>query len=154
LGSVCFQVARSDAARAIQIFEQQGVDDDRRNTMLGNLARDWAMQDMAQATRWAGNYPAGATRDGLFKQIAVAESKSSPLEAARRVVQQIPAGPAQLNAAMAVLHEWSLQDVAGAAAWLEQFPDGELKDFAKDEIARMSAHQASHSANDLPVMPD
>jgi hypothetical protein len=154
LGTVCFQVAQLDSAQAIRILEDQGVHDERRRTMLGNLAHDWAIRDLAQATDWAGSYPAGEIRDVLFKQIALAESKSSPLEAAQLIVQQIPPGPTQLSAGMAVLREWSRLDPAGATAWSEQFPDGETGDFVRDEVARIVAHQASQQANELPVRPD
>jgi hypothetical protein len=149
LSCLCFQVARSDSVRAIQIIEQQGADTDRRRMLLGSLAHEWAIQDMANAINWAAEYPAGATRDGLFTRIALAESKSSPWEAACLLVQQVPPGPAQQEAGMSILHEWALQDAVGAAAWAEEFPDGELRDRAIDEVTRIAAYVAGP----LPEVP-
>jgi hypothetical protein len=149
LGCICFQVAQADPSLAIQTLEQQGLNDDRREIMLGNLAQQWAAQDLPEAVSWAGNYPPGENRDNLFMRIAFAESQTSPVEAARMVVEQIPPGSTQQEAVMSVLHQWGLQNLTGATAWADLFPAGEFYNRARNELAGIAAYQANQST-DMP----
>ena len=51
------------------------------------------------------------------------------------VVEQIPPGSIQTEAVISVLHQWFLRDMAGAAAWVDQFPAGDLKVRAENEMS-------------------
>jgi hypothetical protein len=128
LSCVCFQVAQTDTKLAIQTLEQQGLDGDRREIMLGNLAQQWASQDSPAAVAWANNYPLGDQRDKLFMHIALAESQTAPVEAANMVSQQISPGPIQEEAAISVLQQWAAQDMDAATTWVNQFPPSEVYD--------------------------
>jgi hypothetical protein len=152
LSCLCFRVAQTDPMRAIQLMEQQGVHTERRLTLLGSLAHEWATKDMASALKWAAQYPSGETRDALFRQIALARAKSSPAEAAWLVVQQIPPGPIQSETGLCILHEWARQDAPGAAAWAEQFPEGELRDRAIDDVSRIATYLAQPSPEVCPLI--
>ena len=149
LSCVCFQVAEADPRQAIQILEQQGPGNDRREMMLGNLAQQWAAQDLQAATTWASSYPAGENRDNLFLHIALAQSQTDPAEAAQMVAEQISPGPIQEEAAMSVLQKWAMQDMAGATAWAAQFPAGECYDRARTELAGIAT--ANQSTANTPA---
>jgi hypothetical protein len=151
LSCVCFQVAQTDPKLAVETLEQQGTTGDRRQMMLGNLAQQWAAQDLLGAVSWAANFPPGDIRDNLFARIAMAESQSSPVQAAQTVAEQIPPGPAQEDAAINVLHEWALQDFPGATAWAEQFPTPELHNRANNELTSLATYQASLSSTNAPA---
>ena len=43
---------------------------------------------------------------------------------------------------MSVLQQWATRDMAGAVAWAEEFPTGELYDRAIIELADMAAPPA------------
>jgi len=138
LSCACFQIADKDPLLALQVLIRQGVDSERREVMLGNLARQWASQDIATATKWARSCEPGEVRDTLFLNIAVAQSKVSPEDAASIVSEQITPGAMQEEAAIAVVRTWAVQDVKGAVSWAKRFPPGELRDRVMREISQIS----------------
>jgi len=71
----------------------------------------------------------------MYARLAYLQSKSSPTEAAIMVVEQIPPGLIQTETVISVLHQWFLRDMAGAAAWVDQFPAGDLKVRAENEMS-------------------
>jgi hypothetical protein len=148
LSCVCFQVAQTDPKLAIQTLEQQGLDGDRRQIMLGNLAQQWAAQDLPQAVNWASNYPPGKNRDNLFMHIALAKSQTAPVEAANMVAKQISPGPIQEEAVISVLQQWAAQDIDAAAGWVSQFPSGEVYDRSINVLKSIAA--SAHAPDNLP----
>ena len=74
-----------------------------------------------------GSLPA-AVPETIYREL-------SEQTAARLVVEQIPAGPKQTEAVISVVHQWALQDLAGALAWVNRFPGGILKERAAHELA-------------------
>jgi hypothetical protein len=138
LSCLCFQIAQADPKSAIQILEQQGIEGDRRKVMLGNLAQQLASQDLPGALAWAGNY-AGADKDDLVAQIALAESKIDPAESALIVARQISPGTVQNETALSIINQWSQTDVAAVTSWVAEFPAGELHDQAVAQINRVAA---------------
>jgi hypothetical protein len=151
LSCMCFQVADRSPGQAIQLLEQQGPNDDRRDIVLGNLAQRWTEQDLPAATAWADNYPPGEVRDALFLHIALAQSQTDPVQAARMVAGQISPGQIQEQAAISVLQKWAELDLAGATAWAEEFPAGDCSNRARDLLARLAAaNQSTTQASTRP----
>jgi hypothetical protein len=142
LSCLCFQVAQTDTGMAIQILEQQGVDDERRKAMLGNLAQQLASQNLQGALAWAGNY-VGEDKDDLVAQIALAESKTDPAAAALIISQQISPGPVQNETALSIVNQWAQTDTAAATSWVDEFPAGEVRDKATFTISSIAAYQAA-----------
>ncbi len=138
LSCVCFQVADANPHQAIEILEQQDQNN-RRDMMLGNLAQQWAAQDLEATIAWANNYPPGENRDNLFRHIALAESQAKPAAAADLVAGQISPGPIQDEAAISVLQRWAGQDFTAAAGWVDLFPPGGIYDRAKDTLTGIAA---------------
>jgi len=60
----------------------------------------------------------------------------------RFVVKQIPPGLTQTEAAIMVVHQWALRDPAGAASWVESFPEGPIRDRAVNELKGLARLQA------------
>jgi hypothetical protein len=79
--------------------------------------------------------------------VAYAESESSPTDAASFVVGEMQAGPAQDEAAMAVLHQWALRDFTGASAWVNEFPEGNMRERAIRELKGLASYNQSLKAN-------
>lgn len=142
LSCVCFETAQNNVQQAIQIVEQQGLDT-RREVMLGNLAEQWATNDFPGALDWAENYPPGDSRDNLLLHIVLTESRAHPQEAADIVATQITTGNIQEEAAYSVVDTWAWQDLAAAKSWVNQFPEGELKERALNQISRIASAQTS-----------
>ena len=108
--------------------------DSSKEVHVENLTQKWAAKNLSAAFEWAEQQPEGEIRDNLIKRIALVQSLSAPVEAARLVAEQITPGPGQAEAAIMVVHQWGLRDFAGATAWVASFPEGALKERARQEL--------------------
>ncbi|GEM_PF-2050249 len=135
--TLCFGLAQSDPAQAIQMAEvlQQPP------AVMENLVQQWAANDPSSALDWANNQPAGEARDEYFQRLAYVRSQSDPASAAKLVIDQIPAGPAQDEAIMSVLNQWGNQNVSAAAGWVATFPAGPLRERALEELEGIAQYQ-------------
>jgi len=109
--------------------------------VMENLVQNWATKDIASAINWVGQQPAGGQREQYVGRIAFALSQTSPAEAARFIVQQIPAA-AQEEPAIMVLHRWANQDFKAASAWVAAFPAGPLRERAIKELEGIQEYRA------------
>jgi hypothetical protein len=132
--NVCLGLIQKDPGAATQMAEQNHS---REKGLLENLVQQWAEKDIPASLAWAAQQPRGEERDELLQRVALVQSKTNPAQAAALVVQQISPGPAQIEAAMSVVHQWAERDWDGAVAWVDQFPDGPLHDRAVTELNGM-----------------
>ena len=139
LTDVCFQVAPTNAPQAIAMAEEHGLGS-VPGAVLENLVQQWAGQDLPAASSWVLNQPAGPQRDQMLQRLAYVESQTEPAAAADLVVEQIPSGPIQNEAAMTVLHQWATRDLVAATAWVNAFPPGALRDRAETELRGLAAY--------------
>ena len=139
LADVCLQVAQSDAQQAVEIAERQGLGL-ASGAVLENVVQRWAEQDLSGAAAWISEQPAGEGRDQMVGRLAYVQSQTEPAAAANLVVEQIPTGPIQDEAAMSVLHQWAVRDMASAASWVSRFPSGALRDRAQAELQGLAEY--------------
>jgi hypothetical protein len=137
LTEVCLQVAESDPAAAVRMRSQL-VTDEKPNEGLEAVLQRWAEKDFSAALNWALSRAAGEQRDLLIARLASVQSQTSPFEAATLVVEQIPAGRVQTEAAIAVLNAWASLDVPAAGQWAARFPEGDLRARAYSELGSMA----------------
>jgi hypothetical protein len=138
LTDACFQIAQTDPERAVVLAEQFNLNND---AVLENLAQQWAAKDLTTAQNWIAAQPSGNQRDALATGVAFIWSQTEPANAAQFVVQQIPPGFAQDEAAMMVLHQWALVDSTGASAWVQQFPESPLRNRALNELEGIARYK-------------
>jgi hypothetical protein len=138
LCDVCFQVAQQDGRQAVLMAEQHGLgakpEAILEKAVIESLVEIWAKQDFPGAAAWVGERSADEQRDHMFARLALVESETDPANAAQLVVERIPAGPIQTEAAFTVLYHWAARDPDGAAAWGGIFPDS-LRERAENELA-------------------
>jgi len=133
MARVCYQWAEFDPRGAIehalawQLEEVPGL--------FENLALQWASADLPAARAWAETQPPSEFRSELVMRIGFALSQTDPETAAHYVVREIAPGPAQTEAAIAVLHQWLQKDPDAALAWANGFPAGPLRERALQEVA-------------------
>lgn len=132
LEAACLEIANANPAEAVTLAEQYAL---TNHATLALLTQQWAQQDLRAARAWMMTRPAGRERNELAARVAYVWSATQPAAAAELVVQEIPQGPAQTEAAISVLHQWALRNFDDAAAWVELFPDGEIRDRAMNELA-------------------
>jgi len=140
LANICYQWAEKDPAGAVAAAQYFHLSDGS-GTIMENLTQQWAAKDLPEAMAWASAHASGTERDQLIGRVAFIEAQTQPAEAAALVVEQIPEGEIQMEAAMSVVHQWGLQDMTAAAAWVERFPEGDLRTRAVNELQGIANHQ-------------
>ena len=128
------QVGQSNPGHAIEVSDVLGVG--RNDGTVDRIAQLWAIRDLTAALDWTGAQPPGPQRDQILQRIVIVQAERSPADAANTVLQQMSAGPAQTNAIAPIVREWSIRDMAAASAWVQDLPQGPLRDAANGEIAR------------------
>jgi hypothetical protein len=100
------------------------------------LTMQWCEKETADAVDWAREQPPGEWRERLLSRASYVLSKSDPAAAAH-LVSGLEPGTVQDEAAMAVLHQWALQDSSAALKWAEGFSQPTLRERALEEISNL-----------------
>jgi hypothetical protein len=120
-----------------------GADEDDAGALLECLTMQWCEKECETVLDWAGGQPPGEWRDRLTARASFVLSKSEPAAAAN-LVSGLEPGPVQDEAAMAVLHQWALQDSDAALRWAEGIAEPILRERALAEISNLRNPTASH----------
>lgn len=136
----CFQMIHADPVHALNLAMENKLSKD---SVLKNLCLQWAQQDLSAAYTWIVSQPADDRRSAMLSGVAFVWAQKDPAGAADCVVGQIPAGAAQNEAVMMVLHQWALLDLPGAVAWVQRFPNGPMQARAVTELEGVEAYERS-----------
>jgi hypothetical protein len=134
------QVGQTDPGRAIEVSDAFGIG--RANGTVEHIAQLWAIQNLQASLDWTEAQPPGPQRDQILARIVTVQAERSPADAANTALQQMSPGPAQTNAIASSVHEWSVRDTAAASAWIQDLPQGPLRDIANGELARTVRERA------------
>jgi hypothetical protein len=132
---VGFAIANTDLPRTVQLLEETSLNWDRQEIMVENLAQQWAEGDLQPLVKWLDKLPPGNERDSLFARIVNAQARTDPMGAGKIVSEKIAPGPIQQTAAVYVVQQWAWNDRQGATEWVNQFPPGDVRDRALQELA-------------------
>ena len=132
--TICIAVAEADPRHALELAVGHDADQDESGSLLESLTMQWAEVDLESALAWVKEQPGGEWHDRLIARAAFILSKSDPHAAACSVAGDMESGPRQTEAIISVLHQWAKLDVERAAAWVEDFPPGDLRDRALGEL--------------------
>ena len=138
----CDQIAQNDPARAVMLADNFAL----TNGTLMNLEQQWAQKDLPAAREWVLAKPAGNEKDELLQRVAYVWAFTEPENAARFAVEKIQAGQVQIEAVISVLHQWALRDANGAAAWVQLFPEGDIRTRAMNELDGIKQYQSALSS--------
>jgi hypothetical protein len=141
LVAACLNWAEYDPADALRLARKLGLDG-TSHALFEDVVQKWANDDFPAALSWANRESAGDQRDRLMARLAFVRSQTQPKAAAQLVVEQIPSGPAQAEAGIAVLHQWALRDFDGALAWVNSFPK-ELQNRARAELTGIASYRSA-----------
>jgi len=141
LATLCNKLAERHPADAVALAETLQLDKSA-NTVLPALVQQWAAADLSGALIWIDAHATGAQRDEMLARAAYVWSQNEPAAAAQMVVEQMSGGEAQIEAAISVLHQWALRDFAGAAAWVELFPESPTRTRALEELGGIQSYQS------------
>ena len=133
LATIIFQLAQTDPEHAVAVAIQYHLNGEA-DGLLSTLGVQWSEKNLSAALAWAQRQPPGDQRDQILARMAFVEARNAPADAGTRVLAEIPPGDVQNEAVMTVIHQWSLRDMAGALAWVRQFPETPLKERAMNEL--------------------
>jgi hypothetical protein len=134
--TVCLALAEKDPHRAVVLALAHGTDQDDDCGLLECLTMQWCEKESEAVLDWAREQPPGEWRERLSARASFVLSKSDPAAAAH-LVSGLEPGTVQDEAAMAVLHQWALQDSSAALRWAEAFSEPILRERALAEISNL-----------------
>lgn len=138
--AVANEAVRGNPVEALRLaVELPG--NNQRDELIRRAAMEWTSQDAAGAVTWAEQIPDETLRARVLADEAVAWSDSDPVSAATLAAEEIPAGRVQSDAVTGIVERWAQQQPEQVAAWVEQFPEGALKQTAMEYMAMLSRSQ-------------
>jgi hypothetical protein len=133
LTHIASEAVRSTPALALELA--QSLPAAARDEIVPRAAAEWAAKDPTAAADWARQIPGESLRATTLAGIATAWGEQDPATAAALVVKELPAGRLQADTIVAIVQRWSQQSPADAEAWVSQFPEGDLRDAARECLA-------------------
>jgi hypothetical protein len=141
LTNITSEAVRSTPLLALDLV--QSLPETARTEIVPRAAAEWAARDPAAAADWARQIPAESLRATTLAGIATAWSEQDPATAANLAVKELPAGRLQSDTIVSIVQRWAQQSPAAAAAWVNQFPEGALRDAATENLKATAAQSAS-----------
>jgi hypothetical protein len=152
LKSVGYEAARTEPLEALNLAMEQTSQSESDN-LISYASLQWAAKDPESAFEWAEQIADGPLRDRILAGITTVWGDSDPVAAATEAVQRITPGRQQDDAVTGIVQRWVQQDPETSAAWVAQFPDGDLKQTAMENVIRlwsdMNAPQVGEWLNGL-----
>jgi hypothetical protein len=136
LTDIAGEAVRSSPLLALELA--QSLPETARDEIVPRAATQWAAQDPAAAADWARQIPGESLRVTTLAGIATAWSEQDPATAAAFAAKELPAGRMQSDTIVSIVQRWAQQSLADAAAWVNQFPEGSLRDAAMEALAKSS----------------
>jgi hypothetical protein len=132
--AVANEAVRSEPVEALRIAADLPTGP-RRDDLLRRGAMEWASQDGQSAANWALQIQDAPLRDKALAAVAAAWSENDPLSAAKLALGEISQGRTQSDAVIEIVQRWAQHEPESAAAWVKQFPEGNLKQTAVENLA-------------------
>jgi hypothetical protein len=115
-----------------------------RESRIRDLLCAWAGQDSEAALQWVSALENSSVQGSTRSTVCLAVAEKGSLECLTmqwcekpRLASGLEPGTVQGEAAMAVLHQWALQDSPAALRWAEAFPQPTLRERALAEISNL-----------------
>lgn len=131
--SVANEAVRAEPVEALRLAMAL-PDTLQRDELIRRAAMEWAAQDAQGAVAWAEQISDETLRAKVLAGETVSWAEQNPEAAATLAVEQLPAGRLQNDAVVSIIQRWAQQQPETAAAWVEQFPNGPLRDAAEENL--------------------
>lgn len=135
LTQVCLEVSAIDPRDAIRIARANEL----HHGIVDAITGRWASTDFDAAFAWADKEPHGEARDRLLSRLIQSRASDAPAEAASMLSNSRLSGQAHEDAALAIVHQWFLKDPEAARQWVNDFPEGPVRERASREVQGMTA---------------
>jgi hypothetical protein len=141
LTNIAGEAVRSAPLLALELA--QSLPATARDEIVPRAATQWAAQDPAAAANWARQIPGESLHAITLAGIATAWSEQDPATAAAIAVKELPAGRLQSDTIVSIVQRWAQQSPAAAEAWVNQFPEGDLRDAANENLKSAATQPSS-----------
>lgn len=138
--AVANEAVRSDPVAAVRLVNELPASR-MRDWLLEHATMQWASQDGEEAAAWARQIADVNLREKLLRDVAVGWADSDPVAAGTLAVSGISNQRRQADAIVSIVQRWAQQQPEAAAAWVEQFPEGELKQTAMENLVMLSQNK-------------
>lgn len=112
-----------------------------RDELIMHSASEWAARDSRAAAEWANQIADPALRERISVNIATEWGESDPAAAASFALESLRPGRNQDDAVVGIVQRWVQKKPDEAAAWVAQFPEGNLRATAMQELVKLWADQ-------------
>lgn len=113
----------------------------KRDDLVRRAAAEWAASDAPGAVAWAKQIPDVNLRAQVLASEAMIWASNDPQAAAEVAVNDLPEGRLQNDTVMTIVEHWAQQQPEAAAEWVDQFPEGKLKQDAEQYLTGLSNFQ-------------
>jgi hypothetical protein len=134
LTNIASEAVRSTPLLSLELA--QSLPATTRDEIVPRAVTEWATRDPAAAADWARQISGASLRVTALAGIATAWSEKDPAAAASLAVKELPSGRLQADTIVAIVQRWAQQSPADAEAWVNQFPEGSLRDAAMESLAK------------------
>jgi hypothetical protein len=101
-----------------------------REDLITHAAMQWAAVEPEKAAKWARGIPGQPMRERVVSAIAAAWGDSDPVAAAGLALASLSPGRLQDEAVIGIVQRWVQDRPEAATAWVDRFPEGELRESA------------------------
>lgn len=133
LESVAYEVIYTDPIDALNLVGSLPAGE-ARNEIVMNASSTWADTAPQEAIAWAQKVPDKGLREQVTSAIAIKWGEKDPVAAGQLAAKSLPAGPVQDKTVIAIVERWAFTNEAAAKAWVEKFPEGELRKKALETV--------------------
>jgi hypothetical protein len=145
---------RKDAVTAISLVTSMPPSPESAR-LLNYSVLQWATSNRENAIEWVKQVQDSEQRERLLANIAIENGIENPARAAEFAATALAPGNNQDNAAIQIVQSWARFNPEQAAAWVEQFPQGDVRDAAEENLMAVWAQKDLAGAGDwlngLPV---
>lgn len=139
--SIASEVAFTNPKEALVLASQITVPQEKSD-LIDQAASTWASTAPETAVDWAKQIQDSNLREQVVGAIATTWADKDPIAAAKLVLDSLPEGKTQENAIFGIVQRMTVKNPEAARTWVEQFPEGPLRDTVWAEINRISERQS------------
>lgn len=145
LVNIAYEAGRSEPIKGLEIAVSL-PSSEARDALIEHTASEWAGTAPRLAADWASQIPDEALRARVLSEIATSWGASDPVAAVEMALKELKAGKPQEDAIVSIVQQWTQTKPEDAAAWVTQFPEGELRHTALEELVKLWFDQDAQGA--------
>jgi hypothetical protein len=133
---IAYQAVESDPRKALELARELAPTESR-DGLVTYISSIWAAKSPQDAAAWASQIQDRTFRERVLVAIATTWGENDPVLASSLAISSLTPGREQNDAVVGIVQRWTQKDPGRAAAWVEKFPESELRNTALNEVVRL-----------------